>query len=187
MRYLFLLGSSRPNGNTEMLAQEAARHLPAAAECQYLRLLDLPLPPFVDIRHDKGVYQQPEGHEKTLFDATLWATDIVVASPLYWYNLSASTKLYFDYWSAWLRVPDAQFKARMAGKTLWGISASSSDEGEETIMSEPLVQSLRLSAEYMHMHWGGILLGRGNRAGEVLNDAGVLLAATRFFADGKAS
>lgn len=178
--FLFLLGSGRRNGNTEILARKAAENLPASVEQQWLHLMDLPLPPFEDIRHDAGVYPQPVSNEKILFDATLRATDLVFATPLYWYSVSASTKLYLDYWSAWLRVPDAQFKARMAGKKIWVVSASSSDE-DAAEMSAPLVDCLRLSADYMHMGWGGALLGRGNRVGQVLEDEVALDAARVFF------
>lgn len=181
-KFLFVLGSGRRNGNTEILARKAAENLPLSVEQQWLNLMDLPLAPFEDIRHDVGVYPQPISNEKILFDATLWATDLVFSCPLYWYSVSASTKLYLDYWSAWLRVPDAQFKARMAGKTAWAISVSSSEsETESEELSAPLVHCLRLSADYMHMDWGGVLLGRGNRTGDVLKDAVALEQATSFF------
>ena len=165
--FLFLLSSARQKGNTETLARRAAQQLPAETAQQWLHLMDLPLAPFEDIRHSGGVYPQPEGHEKVLFDATLAATDIVLASPLYWYNMSASAKQYFDYWSAWLRVPNAEFRARMAGKTLW-LVCSCSDEDPES-MTGPLVKTMELTAAYMDMHWGGALLGYGNRPGDVMN------------------
>ena len=181
-KFLFVLGSGRRNGNTKILARKAAENLPLSVEQQWLNLMDLPLAPFEDIRHDVGVYPQPISNEKTLFDATLWATDLVFVCPLYWYSVSASTKLYLDYWSAWLRVPDAQFKARMAGKTAWAISVSSSeDETESEEVSAPLVHCLRLSADYMRMDWGGVLLGRGNRTGDVLKDEAALEKAKSFF------
>ncbi|NUO02748.1 MAG: flavodoxin, partial [Saprospiraceae bacterium] len=81
--FLFILGSGRRDGNSEQLARQAALHLPADAQAEWLHLLDLPMPPFEDIRHSVGVYPQPVGSEKTLFDATLVATDIVFVTPLY--------------------------------------------------------------------------------------------------------
>lgn len=178
--YLFILASGRRGGNTELLAQKAAEFLPESAGQTWLHLLDLPLPPFEDIRHPVSSYGSPEGDEKVLFDATLAATDIVIASPLYWYSLSASAKLYLDYWSAWLRAPGEDFKKRMAGKRLWVVSASSSEE-DATEMSAPLVDCLRLSADYMSMDFGGVLLGRGNRVGDVLADSRAMDEAKRFF------
>ena len=39
-----------------------------------------------------------------------------------------------------------------------------------------------LSADYMAMNWGGVLLGYGNRPGDILNDPPSLERAEKFFA-----
>ncbi|WP_436495193.1 flavodoxin family protein [Actinokineospora sp. HUAS TT18] len=180
-RFLFLLASTRRDGNTEHLARRAAAGLPEGTEVEWLSFLDHPLPPFEDIRHDgDGVYPALEGDAKLLFDATVAATDIVIASPLYWYTVSTSTKLYLDHWSGWFRIPGADFRARMAGKTLWSVTAHSSDD---TSYADGLVTTLRLSADYMNMTWGGALLGFGNRPGDVLTDTAALTDASTFFTD----
>jgi hypothetical protein len=36
--------------------------------------------------------------------------------------------------------------------------------GEEPHLAQPLVDSLRFSADYMHMRWGGAVLGGGGEA-----------------------
>jgi multimeric flavodoxin WrbA len=177
--FLFIVASARRDGNTETLARQAARSLPPATRQTWLRLLDLALPPFEDIRHSgDGTYPAPTGDLKTLFDATLAATDLVFVTPLYWYSVPARAKLYLDHWSAWMRVPGADFKARMAGKTMWAITVTSD---EDPRFAEPLVGTLRLSAEYMHMRWGGVLTGHGNRPDDIVRDA-TALSAARFFA-----
>lgn len=174
--FLFLLGSARTGGNTETLAREAAR--PLAAPQSWVRLSDLPLDRFQDARHDGRRYLTPSGNEQQLLDATLEATDIVIASPVYWYSVSADVKLYLDYWSGWLYVPGVDFKARMRGKTLWGVSVL----GEGPEQAAPLVGTLQKSAEYLGMNWGGVLLGNGSRPGDVLKDASALSEAESFFA-----
>jgi multimeric flavodoxin WrbA len=103
----------------------------------------------------------------------------VFAAPVYWYGLPAAAKLYLDHWSGWLRVTGVDFKARMAGKTMWAISAYSD---ENPGMAEPLFGTLRLTADYMAMRWGGMLLGEGNRPGDVLADTNVLALADGLFA-----
>jgi multimeric flavodoxin WrbA len=177
--FLFLLGSARQDGNTEQLARLAAAHLPAEVEQQWLRLSELPLDPFLDIRHSgDGRYPAATGNEQVLLEATLTATDIVVASPLYWYSLSADTKLYLDYWSGWLRVPGADFKARMQGKTLWAISTYSGGDPTE---AEPLLGTLRLTAKYLKMPYAGELLTAGNFPGDVHKDHEAVTRAKTFF------
>ena len=92
--FLFLVASARENGNTETLARHAAKSLLEGSVQTWLRLNDLPLPPFEDIRHSVGVYPEPVGHARTLLQATLNATDLVFVAPVYWYSLPASAERY---------------------------------------------------------------------------------------------
>ncbi|KZB82607.1 flavodoxin family protein [Amycolatopsis regifaucium] len=176
--FLFLLGSARAGGNTEMLARRAAKELPRSVKQRWIRTSELPLAPFVDRKHDGDDFVPPAGNERALFDATMAATDLVIASPVYWYSVSASVKLYFDHWAAWLDQPELRFKERMRGKTLWGVSALA----ERPEQAEPLIGTLRKTAGYLGMHWGGQLLGNGSRPGDVLLDEDALKAAVTFFA-----
>ncbi|MGW0788220.1 flavodoxin family protein [Streptomyces sp. NPDC002911] len=175
--FLFLLGSSRADGNTELLTRLAAEQLPADTEQRWLNLRDLPLPDFEDLRHADG-HSVPAGHAATLLEATLAATDVVVASPLYWYSVSSSTKRYLDHWSGWLETPGIDFQRRMAGKTLWGITAHAVTD---PAVAEPLAGTLRNSARYLGMRWGGVLLGNGSKPGDVLSDTGAVAGAKVFF------
>lgn len=175
-KYLFVLGGSRPDGNTETLARKAAEQLPEDAGQRWIWLEDVPLEPFRDTRGAVKAHPEPTGNERLLLDATIEATDIVIASPLYWYSVSATTKRYLDYWSGWLHMPDVPFKTLMREKTLWGVSTA-----EEYDKSDSLVGSLYKSAEYLKMGWGGVLLGHGHHPGEVLNDALAMKAAESFF------
>jgi multimeric flavodoxin WrbA len=174
---LFLLGSARHGGNAEFLAERMALTLGARDSYRFLRLSEYPLPAFRDIRHDVGTYPQPEGNERELAQATLAASDIVIAAPLYWYSVPAAVKLYLDYWSAWMRVPGMDFRQRMVGKRLRAICVVSDDD---FTAAEPFVRTLEMTAGYMAMQWGGVLLGAGNRPGDVAQDQRALTAAERF-------
>jgi hypothetical protein len=174
-RFLFLSASARDGGNTETLALRAAGTLPADAEQHWLSLRDLKLPDFVDTRHD-GVRPEPGGNERTLLEATLAATDIVVVSPLYWYSVSADAKRYLDYWTYWMR--QEGFLARMAEKKLWGITVLSD---EDPSGADPVAGTLSKCAEYLKMRWGGLLLANGSRPGDVLTDTAALARADTFF------
>ncbi len=175
--FLFLIASGRENGNAEQLARIAAQGVPEGSVQTWLRLQNLPLPSFEDIRHSVGVYPQPTGNLKILLEATLACTDLVMVAPLYWYSLPASLKLYLDHWSGWMRVPGLEFRRRMHGKTIWVISSSSGDPKE----AQPLFDTLRLSAEYMHMRWGGSILGSGSKPGEAVQDEGTVQQAGMLF------
>ncbi|MFH8339385.1 flavodoxin family protein [Streptomyces sp. AM6-12] len=181
--FLFLLASARPGGNSELLARAAAEQLPAATERRWLDLTRLPLPDFVDTRHAGTPHPEEtrgqENNEETLRQATLAATDIVIVSPLYWYSLSSYAKRYLDYWSKWLYTPDPGFKAAMAGRSLWGVTAMA--HAEEAV-ARPVELTLHHSAAYLGMNFGGVLLGNGTRPGQVLDDERALVRAKTFFA-----
>jgi multimeric flavodoxin WrbA len=172
--FLFVLGSSRPDGNTEILARAAAAQLPADVPQRWVDLNELVLPDFQDGRHESG--GRPGGdNEELLRQATLEATDVVIASPLYWYSLSAQTKRYLDYWSGWLNVPGSDFKARMAGRTLWGVTAMAHE------VADGLVTNLHHSAAYLRMRFGGVLTGTASRPGRIRADEQAMIRAKTFF------
>lgn len=181
---LFLVASTRQPGvlgNTEILARAAADGLPADARQTWRALHGLALPPFQDHRHDRGTYPMPEAADaatrdlRSLLDDTLAATDLVFVAPVYWYSLPAPLKLYLDHWSAFLRVPGLDFKARMAAKRLWLITTSGNRP-----KAQPMIDSLRLSAEFCGATWGGELWGQGGEPGTVRADAQALAAAQAF-------
>jgi multimeric flavodoxin WrbA len=175
--FLFVLGSSRPAGNTEILARAAAEQLPADVPQRWVDLNRLPLPDFQDGRHETDDWP-PVENEETLRQATWEATDIVLASPLYWYTLSAQTKRYLDYWSGWLTVPGSDFKKRMAGRTLWGVTVMADDNES---VAGGLATTLDHTAAYLGMRFGGLLLGNGSRPGQVRQDERALVRAKTFF------
>ncbi|MGW0708699.1 flavodoxin family protein [Streptomyces sp. NPDC002643] len=177
-RFLFVLGSARPDGNSEALARAAAEQLPQEVELRWLSLMEHPLPEFEDLRHDSD-HVRPEGDNAALLlDATLAATDIVIVSPLYWYSVSAQAKRYLDHWSGWLRTPGLDFKQTLAGRTLWGVTAQAHPQEEVTA---PLIGTLNNSAAYMGMRFGGVLIGNGSKPGDVLTDTAALTRAKTFF------
>ncbi|MBV1947666.1 flavodoxin family protein [Streptomyces sp. BV129] len=179
-RFLFVLGSARTQGNTEFLARAAAEQLPEGVEQEWVRLAGLPLPEAEDLRHDSDhVRPAADTPAGMLLDATLAATDVVIASPLYWYSVSSLTKRYLDHWSGWLRIPGAGFKDAMAGRTLWGVTALAD---RDPSVAEPLVGTLNNSAAYLKMRFGGVLLGNGSGPGDVRGDTEALARAKTFFA-----
>jgi multimeric flavodoxin WrbA len=175
---LFLVASTRVPGvvgNTEALARRAAAGLGPEVGQDWQHLHGLQLPPFQDHRHDIGTYPMPEGDGRRLLDATLAATELVFVAPVYWYSLPSPLKLYLDHWSAWMRVPGVDFKARMAQKTLRLITTSG-----DRAKSQPMIDSVKLCAEFCAMTWGGALWGKGGPPAAVQADAHAVDAARTF-------
>ena len=184
-RFLFLLSSAREGGNSELLARHAASQLPAGVEQEWVSLPAQQLPPFPDLRHVPGGYPPLTPPLARLYQQTVSATDLVFVAPAYWYSLPAAAKLYLDHWSGFMRAPGCDFRAQMAGRTLWLITANSDDVGEplESGSSAPLVQTLTLTAGYLKMRYGGTAVGHGSRPGDVLQDPAAMEAAARLFAE----
>ena len=178
--FLFLNASAREAGqigNTETLARRAAAALPASTQQNWLHLAKLDIAPFVDRRHTTGTYPMPTGDTKALLEATLAASDIVFVSPVYWFSPPAGLKSYLDHWSAWMRVPELDFKARMANKRLWVIATSGSYE-----KAQAMFDSYRLCAEFLGMQWQSPLWGKGGAPDAVLADTNALDATKQYFA-----
>ncbi|MBI2769002.1 MAG: NAD(P)H-dependent oxidoreductase [Burkholderiales bacterium] len=176
--FLFIVSSTREaghTGNTEWLARQAAAALPAGTRQTWLHLSQFTLPAFVDQRHTTGQYAAPEGGMKALLDATMAATDIVFVSPVYWYSIPAPLKTYIDHWSAWMRVPGLPFKEEMGKKSLRLVTTSGDRD-----KAQPMIDSVRLCAQFLAMRWGGALWGKGGAPKAVEADAAAVTAAATF-------
>ena len=179
--FLFVLTSGRKNGNAELLARHAAKALPARHRQIWLDAGAMQLPLFEDRRHSGGQHPWPEGDLKTLFEATLAATDLVFVAPVYWYSIPAPAKLYLDHWTDWLRLEGVNFKARMAETRFWAVSMLSDHDLPK---AGPTIDTLKLCADYVGASWGGSVIGVGNRPGDVLKEPAALRDAERLFAEG---
>ena len=178
-KHLFLVASTRETGhlgNTEWLAQQAAAALPADAQ-RWLHLARMELAPFVDLRHTVGQYPMPEGDLKTLLDATLACDHVVWVAPVYWYSFPSSLKTYLDHWSAWMRIPQIDFKGEMAKKTLSLITTNG-----DRAKAQSMIDSAELCAKFLNMRWGGVLWGKGGPPDAVKADAQAVQAAKSFLA-----
>jgi multimeric flavodoxin WrbA len=177
-RFLFVVGSGRSGGNTEALARLAARQLaPQVVQC-WLCLRDLELPPFRDASGRDDPVSAPAGVERMLLEETLAATDLVIVTPLYWYSVSWSVKLYLDYWANWERLPEVDFKTRMRAKTLWAVTVMA-DEDQQ--VAAPLLDILALCARYLKANFAGALLGSGSWPGDILRDTDAVERARNYF------
>jgi len=179
-RFLFLVASTREpgvQGNTEWLARAAAQRLTSDDAQTWLHLAWLQLPPFADLRHSRGEYPPPQGDLQRLLEHTMAATDLVFVSPVYWYSIPAPLKLFLDHWSAFLRVPSVPFKAAMAAKTLRLVTTSG-----DRAKAQPMIDSVRLCAEFLGMRWHGALWARGGAPGTTAQDAAAAAQAAEFLA-----
>ena len=172
-RFLFLLSSARPAGNSALLARVAAERLPDRAQ-HWMDLAALQLPPYRDLRPGSAM---PEGALGAVMGQMRQASDIILVAPVYWYALPAPAKLLLDHWSGWLDAVETGFGTWARDKTLYLITARADPDSTVTAPVEAMVQR---SVQWVGMRWGGALHGVGDAAGEVAQDTGAMAAARTF-------
>jgi hypothetical protein len=75
------------------------------------------------------------------------------------------------------------FKPAMSGRRLWAVIVDSDLDGDGS--AYPLIETLRRTAQYMDLTWGGALIGHANKPGEIGRDAATMAAAERFFGEAR--
>lgn len=158
-----IYGSSRKNGNSEQLADRLVEGLHA----DKIHLTDFNIEPIRDYRHsEKEPYPDDDYHH--VIERVLAQDVIVFATPIYWYGASGLTKTFIDRWSQSLRENKTDFLSQFATKTAWVIGIG---DDEPHLKGIPLIQQFQYVFEYTGTRFGGYILGKGNKPGDILDDA----------------
>ncbi|MFC4101388.1 flavodoxin family protein [Paenibacillus xanthanilyticus] len=158
-----LYGSSRRGGNSDLLAdrlvegKEAARYYLSGSRIE----------PIIDYRHtEPGAY--PEDDYRSILDGVLGADTLVIATPIYWYGISAPLKLFIDRWSQSLREDRQGFLEAIRGKRAYLIAVGDDEPGRKGL---PIVEQFRHIFDFVGVELAGYALAEGNKPGDVLADA----------------
>ena len=138
---LGIVGTSRRDGNTAMLADAVFRRLPSS---RLANLADFSVAPYdYDHRH---------GADDFIPLARLMAEakTIVFATPVYWYAMSAQMKAFVDRLSDLTETHKPLGRA-LAARTVFVIATST--YGMPAYFERPFAQT----ADYFDMRWGGVL------------------------------
>jgi multimeric flavodoxin WrbA len=104
---LVFKGSPRENGNSSTLADRAAqgaKSTGAEVEIFFLHRMDIRPCDACDTCHETGVCVLKDDMQ-VIYPKLSQADAIIIASPIYWFTMSAQTKLFIDRWYA-LESPD---------------------------------------------------------------------------------
>jgi putative NADPH-quinone reductase len=137
---IIIIGSSRSDGDTFRAVQA---------------ILQERTPPIVDLRKlNMSYYDYALGNLNDDFiplaEQMVEHDSIILATPVYWYSMSAIMKTFLDRWND-LLYSRKELGRRLAGKELYLITSYASDipKGFE----DPFVQT----CEYLEMHYKGCL------------------------------
>ena len=168
MSIAVIYGGTRPNGNTETLADRALDGLPA--EKIYLR--DHLILPIEDRRHEEGGFLKVDDEYDSLIDRMIPHETLVFATPIYWYGMSGPMKNFVDRWSQTLRdanYPD--FRKQMSEKKGFVVAVGGN---QPTVKGLPLILQFQLIFQFFGANLDGYVIGYGHRPGDILNDQAAL-------------
>lgn len=150
MSVLALNGSSRAGGETARLLDAVMTPLD---DVELFHLGDLRIGPYVYDHANAGDDFLP------LARRMLKARAIILASPVYWYSMSAQMKAFFDRLSDLTDPPYKPLGKQLAGKTMFVVATGSRD-------APPLsfAAPFEDTAGYFNMRWGGMLYRPGREA-----------------------
>ena len=149
---VILYASSRPDGNTAVIADYLAQMLSAPS-------IDLSARPMAPFSYENDY--PPSDTFLATFKEIMHYDQWVLITPVYWYTMSAQMKIFFDRFSDILRYHET-LRPRLSGKDMWAICCSSTAEPIPDFFTP-----FRLSAEYLGMTYQGDLHTWGGRKQEL--------------------
>jgi len=174
MKIAVLYGGTRDQGNTELLTEKAIHNL----DVEKIYLKDHTIVPLVDQRHSEGGFQEINDGYNSIIDRIRDAEVLIFATPIYWYSMSGTMKLFIDRWSQTLRdseYPD--FKDTMSSKEAYVIAVGGDNP---YIKGLPLIQQFQYIFDFMGISFAGYVIGEGNKPGDIMEDSEALFAAEQI-------
>jgi multimeric flavodoxin WrbA len=176
---LILKGSPRLKGNSAKLADRlavAAQEAGAQVESFALQMMDIQACTACDACQDAGNGSCTiQDDMRVLYPKLLQADAIVIASPIYWFNVSAQTKLLIDRLYAF----DGPRGNALAGKRV-GIILTYADVDP---MSSGAVNAVRMYQDmfrYIKAEIVGMVYGTASQEGEIPNEPALLEQARKL-------
>jgi multimeric flavodoxin WrbA len=174
---LVFKGSPREKGNSSILAEKAAegaKAVGAEVESFSLHMMDIRPCDACDTCQETGVCVLKDDMQK-LYPKLQEADAIVIASPIYWFTMSAQTKLFIDRWYA---LESSQGNA-LKGKQ-FGILLTYGDTDPYSSGAINAIRSFQDMFRYLGANIGGIVYGTANNEGDVLSQPKLLERAYKL-------
>ena len=174
---LILKGSPREKGNSSTLAEQAAagaRQAGAEVECFDLHGLDIRPCDACDLCQG-GDDCVIEDDMQALYPKLRRAEAILIASPVYWFTMSAQTKLCIDRWYA-LQTSDGN---ELRGKR-FGVILTYGDTDPYTSGAINAIRTFQDMVRYLKAELVGIVYGSASDVGDVQKQPGLMAEAFKL-------
>ena len=157
-------GSSRKDGNSELLANEVLKGL----DFKSIRLQELLIDPIEDKRHSVEGFSIKIDDYDQIIQQMLTSHILVFATPIYWYSMSGTMKMMFDRLSQAIRDTRYPHLKKHLQTTKIIVLAVGGDEPH--IKGLPMIQQFHYIFDFLGMSFDHYLLAKGNRPKDVLLD-----------------
>ena len=165
-KILIVMGSPRKDGNSTILAQQVANGARAAgAEVESFHLQDMKIQPCSACEACRGAMETDctlEDDMKILLPKIRQADALVIASPTYWFTVSAQTKLFMDRWYALGSPEGYALKGKKAGIVL-----TYADSDPFTSGAVNALRTFQDAFHYLGIEIVGMVYGSAWGAGEI--------------------
>lgn len=178
-KIVILKGSPREKGNSAILAErvaDGARSTGAEISSFYLHSMDIrPCDACEACHENEGKPCIIEDDMQKIYPAIDQADVILIASPIYWFWLSAQTKLCIDRFYAY-----AGKKPNMLAQKIFALVFVFGDSDVYTSGGINAIRSFEDMCRYLGAPIGGILYGSADEAGDILKQEDLLNKAYQF-------
>jgi multimeric flavodoxin WrbA len=170
-KILLVMGSPRKEGNSATLAKQVAAGAQATGaevETFYLHTMNIqPCTACDACREERDKDCVIDDDMETLYPKLRQADALVIASPIYWFTVSAQTKLFMDRWYA-LGGPGEEYAA-FAGKRI-GIVLTYADVDPFASGAVNALRTFQDAFNYVGSEIIGMVYGSASEAGEIGNN-----------------
>ena len=168
MGILVLNGSARTEGsNTEVLTHQVLEGLPY----NEVVLREKRILPINDLRHTDGGFVPVDDDYDEVIQQVLSHDTLIFVSPVYWYTVTGLMKNFIDRWSQSLRDKRFDFKAVMASKTAYVLTAGGDNPKVKAL---PMIQQLKYTFDFVGMPLEAYIIAKASKPGDIAKDTKAL-------------
>jgi len=175
-RIVIVKGSPRSNGNSAALADQVAagaREAGALVECFFLHEMEINACDACDACQTKAYAGCiVEDDMQTIYRALLDADALVIASPVYWFTVSAQTKLFMD--RCYALIDEGGYSLR---KKKIGIVMSYGDSDPFDSGAVNAFRTFQDGFRYIGAEIAGFVYGSASNPGEIRDNEAVMAKA----------
>ncbi|MGR6897112.1 flavodoxin family protein [Rummeliibacillus sp. TYF-LIM-RU47] len=164
MKITTFIGSSRANGNTEILTDIVTKNVTH----RRIYLKDIMIKPIHDLRHDMKGFRPVADDYDQIIEAILESDVLIFSTPVYWYSMTGLMKNMIDRLSQAIRderYPDLKEHLKTVNAIVVTVGGDI-----PRIKALPLIQQFKYTFDFLSINFSTYIIGQGRRPGDVVKD-----------------